>query len=980
MKTNIPQSQKGLFLTAGAARLRHSKLLRTVGVLLCLGTLDGVGQSFSVLHHFGTNNSGVMPHGALIQDADGTFYGTMGKGGQFDKGEIFKMNTDGSGYTVLKDFNGSDGAKPEAALLLVGTTLYGTASGGYDYGTVYKLNTDGSGFTVLKKFYGPGDGASPYSALVVSGGMLYGTTIYGGSSNVGTIFRIGTDGSGYTVLKQLTGSDGAYPYAGLCLVGGTFYGTTSGGGAYNGGTVFKINPDGSGFVVLKEFPESLMPLTGLVWSGTRLYGTTRTGFTHPGVLGGTVFGLNPDGSGFTVLKEFPDPIVDPVGADGLWPNADLVLAGDRLYGRTLLGGMSGCGVIFTLKTDGSAFTVLKSFTTAEESPLAPPAAEWGSGLFLSGASLYGTSPKGGVGYLGTVFRIGTDGSGYVVLKQFTAGDGRQPYSGLAQGADGALYGTTGTGGAGNNGTVFKLNPDGSGYSTLKQFSGPDGQSPEAGVVISGTNLYGTTYSGGISNYGTVFSLNTDGSGYTVLKHFTSYDSGVFPDSLPALSGGTLYAGINYGKLWRMGTDGTGYNFLNIDPAGGYPGGLLIEGSVLYGTKQGSTASSDMVFRLNSDLTGFSVLATMGGSSGRSPRGRLALAGNTLFGAARDGGNFYNGTVFKLNTDGTGFAVLKQFTGGNDGGAPRGGVTLCGNTLYGTTQYGGSSGFGTVFKISTNGADFAVLKSFNGADGRYPYGDVLLIGTNLYGTAMYGGVIDQGTVFRLGVAPVLPLIHSVGPEQTAEAGSTAMLSVNAEGVAPLAYVWFFNDTNFVSAGTNDFLSLTDLQLSQAGAYTVVVTNLYGAATSAPVKLGVIAPIARRLVPGLTLLAQPGSSLNVQFTEALAPAANWTPLETVLVTNASQWCFDVSDPSPQRLYRAWQTNTGGPPPTLRLDLVPALTLTGSIGASVRLDYINQFGPVDAWVALDAVLFTNSSQFYFDISALGKPPRLWRAVPVP
>jgi hypothetical protein len=85
-------------------------------------------------------------------------------------------------------------------------------------------------------------------------------------------------------------------------------------------------------------------------------------------------------------------------------------------------------------------------------------------------------------------------------------------------------------------------------------------------------------------------------------------------------------------------------------------------------------------------------------------------------------------------------------------------------------------------------------------------------------------------------------------------------------------------------------------------------------------------------------------------------------------------------PQRYYGAWQTKTPGVIPSLDLHSVPAITLTGNIGGSVRVDYINQFGPIDAWVTLDTVTLTNTSQLYFDVSAPGQPQRLYRLVPLP
>jgi hypothetical protein len=69
-----------------------------------------------------------------------------------------------------------------------------------------------------------------------------------------------------------------------------------------------------------------------------------------------------------------------------------------------------------------------------------------------------------------------------------------------------------------------------------------------------------------------------------------------------------------------------------------------------------------------------------------------------------------------------------------------------------------------------------------------------------------------------------------------------------------------------------------------------------------------------------------------------------------------------------------------PSLDLHLVPAITLTGNIGHSVRVHYINQFGPIDAWVTLATVTLTSTSQLCFDVSAPGQPPRLYRIVPSP
>jgi hypothetical protein len=163
--------------------------------------------------------------------------------------------------------------------------------------------------------------------------------------------------------------------------------------------------------------------------------------------------------------------------------------------------------------------------------------------------------------------------------------------------------------------------------------------------------------------------------------------------------------------------------------------------------------------------------------------------------------------------------------------------------------------------------------------------------------------------------------------------------------------------------------------------MVVTNVYGAVTSAPAMLNVIAPVARRLVPGVKLIAPVGTFWGLDYRDDLGPTANWDTMATMSLTNASQFYFDLSAPlPPQRFYRAWQSGTPSVMPSLDLHLVPAITLTGNIGDSVRVDYINQFGPTDAWVKLDILTLTNTSQLYFDTSSIGQPGRLYRVVQMP
>src|SRR5262249_43138363 len=127
-----------------------------------------------------------------------------------------------------------------------------------------------------------------------------------------------------------------------------------------------------------------------------------------------------------------------------------------------------------------------------------------------------------------VFKLIPDGTGFTVLHSFSADsltDGANSFTGLIQASDGTLYGTTSLGGASNAGTVFKLLPDGTGFTIVYSFTGgADGYSPYAAVTQSSDGtLYGTTSILGAGGGGTVFQMFPDGTGFTVLHSFAGGD-------------------------------------------------------------------------------------------------------------------------------------------------------------------------------------------------------------------------------------------------------------------------------------------------------------------------------------------------------------------------------------------------------------------------------------------------------------------------
>ena len=308
--------------------------------------------------------------------------------------------------------------------------------------------------------------------------------------------------------------------------------------------------------------------------------------------------------------------------------------------------------------------------------------------------------------------------------------------------------------------------------------------------------------------------------------------------------------------------------------------------------------------------------------------------------------------------------------------------MSGATLYGTTFAGGTSGYegdGTVFQINTDGSGCSVIKSFAGTDGASPHGGLVLAGSTLYGTAYSGGISNNGVVFALGFPPTI----SRDPRtQSAETGSSVQLSVRVNGQSELLrYQWFLNETNIVNASTSALLELTNVQPSQAGAYTVLVTNLFGSVTSAPAMLSVIPSVPRKTVPAINLTGDAGSCLHLSCADTSCLGASWQELDAVTLTSTPQFYPDLTDPPPSsRFYRTWQTNVPSVQPVLQMSLATEITLTGAIGSNVRVDCINQYGPTDAWVTLDTVTLTNTTQPYFDFTMFRQPARLYRLVPVP
>lgn len=375
-----------------------------------------------------------------------------------------------------------------------------------------------------------------------------------------------------------TNYEGARPRSGLVAVDGVLWGAASGGGLQGAGTLYSLTTDGATFDIANTLPAEIGPgrphgaLTP--GAGGVFYGVSQTG----GSSGtGTVFKREANGA-LVVLRNFA-ALAQHSGLNtgGALPCENLLLSGTTLYGATELGGANGQGVLFSVGVDGSAFTVLKEFGAL--SPVTGYNADGArprGGLVLFGGKLHGVASSGGASGAGVVFSVDPTGANYTVLRSFSALDadtatnlgGAFPAAGLTL-AGGRLHGVTSAGGAGGQGTIFALDPDGSDFATLHDFSAldpltagnADGAASVARLTASGNLLYGTAPVGGSEGAGTVFALDVSGPEFRALHHFSAPGSdglnarGAYPVAEVLRLGDTLY-----GTTVAGGPGGTGVVF------------------------------------------------------------------------------------------------------------------------------------------------------------------------------------------------------------------------------------------------------------------------------------------------------------------------------------------------------------------------------------------------------------------------------------
>jgi uncharacterized repeat protein (TIGR03803 family) len=425
-----------------------------------------------------------------------------------------------------------------------------------------------------------------------------------------------------------------------------------------------------------------------------------------------------------------------------------------------------------------------------------------------GGNLFGTTESGGASGDGTVFEIAKTSSGYastpVILVSFNGMDGAGPAAGLMADGSGNLFGTTTGGGAYGEGTVFeiaKTTTTTTGYAstpvTLVSFNGSDGAYPYAALIADGSgNLFGTTYDGGASGDGTVFEI---------AKTTTTT---------------TGYASTPVTLVSLNGSDGA------------FPSaGLMADGSGnLFGTTiEGGTSNYGAAFEIaktTTTATGYVstpvTLVSFNFSDGAAPyAGLIADGSGNLFGTTAYGGASGDGTVFEIAKTKTGYAstptTLVSFNG-TDGAYSIASLIADGSgNLFGTTGEGGTSNFGTAFEIAkttTTATGYVstpvTLVSFNYSDGADPQAGLIADGSgNLFGTTAYGGAYygGNGTVFEItnsGFVPVREFAGTPG-SGTCVGASTSSLANSYGGIAHAASALGYNSVSALQSAVASYCS-------------------------------------------------------------------------------------------------------------------------------------------------------------------------------
>jgi len=349
--------------------------------------------------------------------------------------------------TLKASFNYTNGYLPTTELTPAGNGLfYGTTSGGGygNAGTIFEFDPSSGGISV-KASFNSANGKQPEASLTPAGnGKFYGTTIFGGSTNNGSLFQFDPSSGGIALIFSLP--PGYIVQAALTPAGnGLFYGTAFGGGCGGYGCVFKFDPS-IGYLYpfyFNRFDGSTPGAALTLASNGKFYGTTLYGGANNV---GSIFEFDPSNGVITGKASFN-------GANGRNPYAELTPDGNgKFYGTTLYGGANNVGSIFEFDPTSGGISIRASFAGANGAQPKAALTPAGNGKF------YGTTSYGGANNQGSIFEFDPSVGDIALMASFDGASGANPTAALVQAGNGLFYGTANNGGANGAGSIFEFDP------------------------------------------------------------------------------------------------------------------------------------------------------------------------------------------------------------------------------------------------------------------------------------------------------------------------------------------------------------------------------------------------------------------------------------------------------------------------------------------------------------------------------------------
>jgi uncharacterized repeat protein (TIGR03803 family) len=778
----------------------------------------------------GTN--GGNPTGSLTL-LNNKFYGMTYSGGSSPYGTLFEWNPSTNEYMVKVNFNGSNGAWPYGSLLVDNGLLYGLTSGGVDYdqafwyGIAFSFDPNSNVLKKLNPFNidngsGLGIAKRPTCSLVKFGSKFYGVSKFGGSLDFGTIF----EWNGTSEISKVTpvisfSSSNPYPSGSLALAGDRLYGTTEG----PNGSIFEYDPTNKTINSGGSFDgvNGKTPTGTFTFSNGKLYGLTSSGGTSNL---GTLVEYNPTTKIITKKVDFNystggNPVYTQLLEIAVAPINQIIQfepIANKIFGTgpfTLsASASSGLNVSFSssdptiASISGNTVTIIKAgivTITASQSGNSSynaaanvsqvltiekntPTISWENpsdlnvGTPLSAIQLNATTTvAGSFAYspaIGSVLPAGnnqplsvtftpTNSTNYntVVKQVFVNVINFNPPS------DSQIYGFTNSGGASNNGTIFKISPNGDNEQVLFNFNISTGSPVGKPILASNGKYYGLTRNGGASDFGILFEYDPTSGIFKKIADMNSV-GGKNPNGtlIQSSLNGKIYGTCQYG-----GISGLGMGILfEFDPATSQvtkkisfnatsyyaarnPSGSLLETSTgkIIGVGRNSLFEYDIVGATYKTLLtmGNDLIDTGAPRPPKDPNPSIILGsdgfiyGSTTTGGAGETSELQHGTLFKIALNGT-VNFFFSFTGSVLSGKPNAGVTEFNGKLYGTTGGGGTDNCGELFEfdLSTNTmtkrADFV-----SATTGANPSSSLTIVDGKLFGMTKLGGANGNGTIFE-----------------------------------------------------------------------------------------------------------------------------------------------------------------------------------------------------------------------------------------